>query len=305
MERKYYQPVVDEKSPCVYCPNRRECIACSYLAPSYNQNRKKSALNLRKWWASHVKRMKQPETDAMRRGSEIHERLNREHGVTRNLDEVFEALSRPGGSIKWSARLCSRLDGIRGQPDWVESTRVALDRITHQIVEWKSHPPQHRKPFSQAVGYALILSYPRMIADGIYFYDHISTKQSFSVDIDFEFRFYDFGTPWSHKFVRDWKFIQQGEDGSWPDGTPYGAEFVFGVKRSIKKFSGLGRVRNISEIPRCGYCPPLDSPKSTLNGGTEQPDDLCFVWNLCRSDLLAPKTKQRRLTSMYRKRQTW
>jgi len=287
--RQFYQPEIDGESPCAMCPIGRECVACARITPTYNKDYNKAALELRKWWAERVKRMKQPENKFMRAGKEAHERLDVEHGVVHDLDKVFEALRNVGGTIRWSARLCSRLDGIRGQPDMVESTRVAPDKIYHKIIEWKSHPSRHRKYFPQAVAYALIMSYPRVIADGLYFYDHISPTQSFSVDIDFEFRYYETGYTRSYQFVRDNKFIATGEDGFWPDGRPYGAEYVFGVKRLIKKFSGLTRVKQIRDISRCGFCEPLDNPKSVINGGDARGEDLCHVWPLCRDDLLLSK----------------
>lgn len=299
---RFYQPEADAASPCSMCVNQRECIAASYLIPSYNKNYHKAALDLRKWWASHVKHLKQPETEPMRQGKERHAQLTEEHNVTKNLTEVFEALEKVGQTIRWSARVCSRSNGIRGQPDMIESTRVSADRIHHKIVEWKSHPSRHRKYFPQAVVYSLILSDPRMIANGLYFYDHVPTDQNINVDIDFDFYFYGNNQTRSYQFVRSWKFVGKGEDGHWPDGTEYGAEFVFGVKRQIKKFSGLSRVKNISDIPRCGYCPCVDSSWSAINGGDKRPEDLCFMWPLCRTDLLSNNSKQHKLGRWIRKR---
>lgn len=299
---RFYQPEVNGASPCATCPNLGECIAASYLIPSYNRDYHKAALDLRRWWAIHVRHMKQPETEWMRQGKEAHARLTDEHGVTEDLGRVFEALGKVGGTVRWSARVCSRSNGIRGQPDMVESTRVSADRIHHRIVEWKPHPARHRKYFPQAVAYSIIMSDPRMIANGQYFYDKIPAEQNVNVDIDFEFYFYETKRSREYKFVRDWKFISTGEDGHWPDGTPYGAEFVFGVKRLIKKFSGLTRVKHVSDIPRCGFCYPMDSPESVINGGKKRPEDLCFVWPLCRNDLLNRNSKQHKLGRWIRRR---
>lgn len=285
----YFQPEVDGTSPCARCPNSLECVSCSAIVPSYNRNYRKSAPDLRKWWAARVKHMKQPETEAMRRGREIHEVLASERHVTEDLNEVFAALGEVGRTVLWTARLCSCADGIRGQPDWVESTRTAPDRIYHKVVEAKSHPDPHRKYFPQGCAYALVLSNPRMIANGLYFYDYIPGKQTINIDVDFDLFYYSSGKAKSYHFVRDWKFMQ-------------GAGYVFGVKRLIKKFSGLTRVKEISSIPRCGFCLPIDSKKSSVYGGPKRAEDLCHVWPLCRADLLVNvSSKQYKLGRWVRK----
>jgi len=280
----------------VMCASARECIACSRIVPSYNDDYRKSALDLRKWWAERVKRLRAPENEWMRRGKEIHEQLCREQGVTEDLREVFNALGVVGRTVLWSARLCSRADGIRGQPDWVESTRVAPDRIYHLVVEAKSHPHPHKKYFPQAVSYSLMMSNPRVIANGLYFYDHIPTDRNFNVDVDVELYFYHTGRRKHYDFVRDWSFITSDGNGR------QGAEYVFGVKRLIKKFSGITRIKDIRDIPPCGYCLPLASRQSAVNGGPENPEKLCHVWPLCREDLLAETTEQKRLGRWVRRR---
>jgi len=299
---RYYQPEVDGESPCVWCPNARECVSFSALVPSYNKDYHKSAPDLRKWWAGRVKRMHPPENEAMREGKRIHEELAKERGVVvcerpEDLSEVFKALGEVGKTVRWTARLCSRAESVRGQPDCIVSTRVAPDRIYHRVIEDKSFWHPHKKYFSQAASEALVLSDPKMIANGLYFKDHIPADGPVNIDVDFELHFYATGKTKSYQFVRDGKFIKTGEGGIEP-----GAEYIFGIKRLIKKFSGLTRVKDIADIPRCGYCPCVDSNESAVNGGLRNPADMCHVWPLCKDDLLAPKApKQRKLGRWVRK----
>jgi hypothetical protein len=242
----------------------------------------------------------------MRRGKEAHERAQREAGVTHDLDEVFDALSRVGGRVVWTSRLCTRYLGIRGEPDIIETSRPAPDRIYLRVTELKSHPNRRRSYWNQAVAYALMLSYRQLITDGRVFYDELPVDRSFSVDVDFKFRYYDDPryVPKTFPLIRDWKFVGKGEGGFHPDGTPIGAEYVWGLKRTRRKFSGLLNVRRIEDIAQCPRCPPIDSRQSTLNGGKVQPSELCWGWPYCRDDLLAPQTKQIKLGRWVRRRKS-
>lgn len=285
---RFFMPEVDGVSPCAYCVHARNCIPASALVPSYWRSKRDARPDLRKWWLVHRKRVRPKETEQMRRGLERHRELTSD--VTENLEEVFEELGRVGGSIKWTARVCSPAEGIRGMPDWIESRRVDEDRVYHHVVELKAAPTAHRKYFVQACAYGMILGYRFMLANSLHFYERLAVDRGLRVDVDFEVRYYDRGNSVRYSLVRNWRYVH---------GSPEGAEFVFGVRKIRKRFLGLERVRDISEIPRCGYCPPWDRPESALNGGPVNPAELCEFWEWCRDDLWrqrnAPRVRQRTL----------
>jgi len=285
MGHRHYQPEIDGESPCVRCPHDTpagcECIAAGALCTVRGR---KSGPELRKWWLTHVRGVRVPETDIMIAGREAHERIQREAGVTRDLGEVFDAMSRVGESATWTARLCSRYLGIRGEPDVIRTQRLTPDKIRHLVTEIKGSPNARRSYFFQVIAYALMLSYRQLTTNGIQFYDELPLDRSFSVDVDFQFRYYrqpDYKQP-AQPLIRDWKFV--GNRG-----------FIWGLKRTRRKFSGLLNVKQVSEIERCAYCPSMDSKASTLNGGKTQPSELCYFWSHCRDDLLAPRSKQLKL----------
>lgn len=290
MTYRYFMPRgPNGKSACEGCvhlaPAGDECISCTSLVSTYNKDKNKASPNLRIWWLTRIKHEKYPETEAMRRGKETHkEYMKKLHVGT--VSKALKDLQEVGKTVRWSSKICSRYMGIRGEPDFVESTRLSDTRLRHVIVELKSFWPRHRKIFIQGASYGLILSYRQMLTDGLPFYDLLKIE-NLRVDIDFEFRFYTSGEPIKFQLTRDWKFITQGEDGFRPDGTPYGAEFIYGIKAIRQKFSGLRSVKFISDIPACGYCPPLHDLRSSLRDGAMLPEQLCAFWKFCSSDLLA------------------